>query len=114
MTKLYRYEIEYSGDGQETSVELREYEVIRETEQTYFIQKTKYPVLDNKLKRVLKIRDYGNGCEESGINNRFAYLSKKDAMMNFKIRTEKRVSWYRYWSNECKKALEIVDRRNKQ
>lgn len=95
--KIYRYEIYYSNPEElETTVRLREFNVERETEYTYFIQDPrKY-----RLKQVRK-PDWENA-------NRFAYESKEDAMKHFIRRTKKRIGWYKYWLEECEKALEIA------
>lgn len=101
---IFRYELEYSNsDGDETSVVLQKHKVIKETEHSYFIKKTKYPVLDNKLKRVPKCK-IGTGSYK----NRFAYASRDDALKHFINRTQKRINWYEYWTDECKKAIEIA------
>lgn len=97
---LYRYEIEYSNsEGDETQVVLKKHEVVRETEKTYFIKKTQYPVLDNKLKRVLKAKP-GSGSYAK----RFAFYNRDDAMKNFIARTKTRISWYKFWTEECENA----------
>lgn len=105
MKTLYRYEIQYSNaDGDETSVNLIEHPIIKETKHTYFIKPTQYPVLSNKLKQVRKLGLNGN----AEYSKRFAYETKNDALLNFKTRTKKRISWYKYWTDECKKALELI------
>ena len=100
MKKLYRYEIEYSNsDNLGTEILLREYPVIRETEFTYFIGH-QYQTLEHfgrKLKRVSK-----------KAHNTFAYDSKEKAMKNFTRRTTKRISWYKYWIEECEKGIELA------
>lgn len=92
MSKLYRYEISYSSpDYSRTRVILKEYEVVRETEKSYFINYQPY-----KIKRVSK-----------EAYNTFAYDTKKGAKDHFERRTQKRISWYKYWIDECEKALKI-------
>ena len=101
MKKLYRYEIDYLSQDNETGVDLREHPVIRETEHTYFIKQSAH---STKLKQIRKLRL--NESEE--YFNRFAYTTKKGARIHFQRRTMKRISWYKYWIKECEKALEII------
>lgn len=110
MKVLYRYEIEYSNaENGDTNVVLREYQVVKETEYTYFIKPSSYPVFSKKLKRVLKLRKFNNGYQQTGeFTKRFAYARKEDAMFNFKARTAKRISWYKYWIEQCENGLEII------
>lgn len=101
MKKLYRYEIEYTNEyNSQTNVYLKEYQVVRETESYYFIvDDSKYVFGDKKYNRKIKKNAY----------NTFAYDDKSKAMQHFKRRTAKRISWYKYWIEQCENALEIVD-----
>lgn len=97
--KIYRYEIEYKNYDDDTRVMLREYPVIRETEETYFIKPTclGYPPMYGATKRVSK----------TAINT-YAYNTKEKAKEHFIRRTEKRVAWYKFWTKECRKGLELI------
>lgn len=94
---LYRYEIYYSNpeDG-ETTVRLREFPVIKETEYTYFIQ-------DPRKYRVKQVR------KKNEHHNVFAHDTKSAAAKHFIRRTRQRVRWYKYWIEECEKALKIAE-----
>lgn len=100
MKVLYRYEIEYSNaDDPDTRVELRKYNVVKETDHSYFIRYP-YPysqVFKGKLRRVSK-----------NAYNTFAYDSKEKAEQHFVRRTTKRISWYKYWIEQCENGLEII------
>jgi len=97
-TTLYRYEVEYSSaDGDETDVRLRTYQVVKETDYTYFIELPTYASFAGKLKRVLK-----------NAYNTFAYDTKAKALEHFKRRTRRRIDWFEFWQKECEKALEIA------
>lgn len=95
---LYRYEIRYKNyDDGDTEITLKEFPVIRETERTYFIQR--YDGLN--LRRISKDGD------DFGFNA-YAYTSKKNAKDHFIRRTRKRVSWFKFWIDECEKGLELI------
>lgn len=96
MTKvLYRYEIEYRNEDGDTAVHLRELPVIRETEKTYFVNRFYW------------------GCSERAIKkdayNTYAYDTKEKAKQHFIRRTHKRISWYEYWTEECEKAIKLIE-----
>lgn len=98
MKTIYRYEIQYSNsDGDSTNVYLIKYQVVKETEYTYFIHLPAYARFSGKLKRVLK-----------NAYNTFAYDTKEKAMVHFQRRTMRRIEWFDYWKEECEKALEIA------
>lgn len=100
MKVLYRYEIEYSNaDDPDTRVDLKKYDVVKETDYSYFISYP-YPysqVFKGKLRRVSK-----------NAYSTFAYDTKEKAMEHFKRRTFRRIQWFEYWKKECENALEIV------
>lgn len=93
--KLYRYEIDYLSQDNETQVNLTDHPIIRETEHTYFIKKHTWSTL--VLRRVSKTAF-----------NTFAYITKREAKDHFVRRTTKRISWYKYWLRECEKGLELI------
>ena len=94
MKTLYRYEIEYEGYDDKTQVRLRDFEIIRETEKSYFIEAL-YPRLGEK--RISKTAD-----------KTYAYDTKEKAKEHFIRRTETRIKWFEYWIEECKKGLELI------
>lgn len=89
--KLYRYEIEYKSEDGDTNIYLRELKVLQETDKTYLV--------DNRFfkKRVVK-----------GAYNSYAYDTKGAARQHFIRRTNKRIAWFEFWIEECKKALELI------
>ncbi len=95
MKKLYRYEIEYKNEDGDTQIRLRELPVVRETEKTYFINNSYW---GTNLKRVSKTA-----------YNTYAYDTKEDAKAHFMRRTRKRIAWFEFWIEECKKGLELID-----
>lgn len=96
MTKvLYRYEIEYQSEDGPTNIRLREIPVLRETEKCYFIARYYW---GSQEKRVLK-----------NAYNTYAYASKEAAKQHFIRRTHKRISWFEFWIEECKKGLELIE-----
>lgn len=97
MKTLYRYEIDYKSIDNDTQVRLREYTVFRETEKTYFIDIAGYP-FPRKVKRVLK-----------DAMNTYAYPTKELAKEHFIRRTKKRIAWYNFWIDECKKGLDLIE-----
>ena len=103
MNILYRYEINYKTPDNETDIILKKYPVIKETEHTYFIQPSHYPMFSKKTKRVSKLAQ-----------NTYAYNTKEKAKKNFISRTMKRVSWYKYWIDECEKGLELIEKLTKK
>ena len=99
MKHLYRYEIEYSSaEGDETRVILLRYPVIRETEHSYFIEPDLVHRMAKKQKRVNKTA-----------RNTYAYINPEKAREHFMRRTQKRIAWYKYWTKECEKALELIE-----
>lgn len=98
MITLYRYEIEYKTEDNDTDVRLISYQVVRETEHTYFIELPTYARFAGKLKRVSKTA-----------YKTFAYATKEKALENFKRRTRRRIDWFEFWQEECEKALVIAD-----
>lgn len=91
---LYRYEISYSSEDGPTSIMLREFPVIRETEKTYFI----HTFYGYREKRVPKTA-----------HNAYAFESKDDAKQHFIRRTNKRIGWFEYWIKECNKGLKLIE-----
>lgn len=97
MTKtLYRYELEYRNEDGDTNIRLRELPVIRETEKCYFIDWGYHPLLKNE-KRVSK-----------DAYNTYAYDTKEQAKQHFIRRTNKRIAWFEFWMEECRKGLELI------
>jgi len=101
MKKLYRYEIDYKNYDEDTQVRLRELPVLRETELTYFVghQFQTSEKWGAKPKRVRK-----------SSMKKYAYETKEEAKKDFIRRTKKRVGWYEFWIEECKKGLEIMEK----
>lgn len=92
---LYRYEIEYRSEDGDTAIHLREFPIVRETEKTYFINKFAWGFSE---KRVLK-----------DAYNTYAYDTKEKAKQHFIRRTHKRISWFEFWVEECKKGLDLIE-----
>lgn len=90
---LYRYEIEYKSEDGDTNVYLRELKVLQETDKTYLVQNRYW-----QKKRVRK-----------DAYNSYAYADKDKALQHFIRRTNKRISWFEFWQDECKKALELAE-----
>lgn len=89
---LYRYEIQYKNfDGDPTSIELREYRIIKETDRSYCIR----PYFRDKWIR-------------KNTYNAFAHTTTQDAKDHFIRRTNKRIGWYKFWLEECQRALELI------
>lgn len=97
MKTLYRYEIEYKSVDNDTSVFLRKFPVVKETEHTYFIELPSYARFAGKLKQIKK-----------NAYNTFAYDTKEKAKDHFIRRTQRRIEWFEFWSDECKKALKLI------
>ena len=89
--KLYRYEIEYKSEDGDTNVYLRELKVLQETDKTY--------VIDNHYQRKRVRKD---------AYNTYAYTQKDKALAHFIRRTNKRIAWFEFWTEECNKALELA------
>ncbi len=89
---LYRYEIQYKSEDGDTSVYLRELEVLEETDKTYLIQDRYW-----HKKRVYK-----------NAHNSYAYDDQVDALRHFIRRTQRRIDWFDFWKEECNKALELA------
>lgn len=90
---LYRYEIEYRSEDGDTSVHLREFKVLEETDKTYVIQASYW-----QKKRVKK-----------DAYNTYAYAQKDKALAHFIRRTNKRISWFQFWQEECEKAIKLAE-----
>lgn len=97
MKTLYRYEIRYTGEDGDTKVYLREFPVERETKHTYFIDKLVYGIRISREKRISKTA-----------YNTFAYDTKEKAKDHFVRRTQRRIEWFKFWSDECKRALKLI------
>lgn len=93
---LYRYEIEYKSEDGDTAIHLREFPVIRETEHTYFIKRFYWGDAERPVKK--------------NAYNTYAYNTKEKAKQHFIRRTHKRISWYEYWTEECEKALALIEK----
>lgn len=89
---LYRYEIEYKSEDGDTNVYLRELKVLQETNKTYLVENHYW-----QKKRVRK-----------GAYNSYAYANKDAALKHFIRRTNKRIAWFEFWTEECNKALELA------
>lgn len=90
--KLYRYEIDYKSYDNDTELRLREFKVLEETDKTYLIE----PYWGTK-KRIRK-----------SSYNAWAHAQKDKALAHFVRRTSKRIGWFEFWAEECKKALELA------
>lgn len=90
---LYRYELEYKSYDGDTNIRLRQYRVIDETDKTFVIEVNPWT----------KKRIHKNAA------NTYAYADKDDALDHFKRRTAKRISWFEFWIDECKKGLELAN-----
>lgn len=101
MKKLYRYEIEYTSEDGGTNVYLKELPVFRETEYTYFVgqQYQTSQILGGKLRRVSKSKRALNA---------YAHSTSEAAKKHFIRRTETRIKWFRFWKEECERALDII------
>jgi len=91
---LYRYEIHYKNEDGDTEVVLREIPIMRETEKMYFISWLGYGIPERRVSK--------------DAHNTYAYDNKADAKAHFIRRTNKRISWYEYWKEECEKALDLI------
>lgn len=92
--KLYRYEINYTNyDDGDTSLVLREYRVLKETERTYLITDGY-----RKPRRVKKFAE-----------NTYAHAQKEKALEHLLRRTKNRLRWYHYWVKECENAIELAE-----
>lgn len=98
MKTIYRYEIQYKSEDGDTDVHLISYQVVKETEHSYFIELPTYARFAGKLKRVSK-----------NAYKTFAYDTKEKALEHFKRRTSRRIDWFEFWKEECEKALVIAD-----
>lgn len=98
MKILYRYEIEYMTYDDETTVRLREYPVIRETENSYFIDP-----------KVISIPMFAKKRVSKTAYNTFAFDTKEKAKEHFIRRTSKRIAWFEMWKEECEKGLKIIE-----
>lgn len=92
---VYRYEIEYRSEDGDTDIRLREFKVTKETDHTYFIKDPGYYL---KEKRIPK-----------SAMNAYAHITKEKAKEHFIRRTNARIRWYHFWSEECEKALKIIE-----
>lgn len=99
MKTLYRYVIEYKSIDDDTSVQLIEYPVIRETDRTYFIRDLYAGGYPPKERRVLK-----------DAMNTFAYDTKEKAKDHFIRRTNTRIKWFEFWIEECEKGLDLMEK----
>lgn len=90
---LYRYEISYKNYEDDTDIYLRELKVLQETDKTYLVQNHYY-----QKKRIRK-----------SSYNAYAHAQKEKALEHFVRRTNKRIRWYEYWTEECKKSLELAE-----
>ena len=97
MKTLYRYEISYKNVDDDTDIVLKEYPVVRETENCYFINHTVIGISIHDTKRVSK-----------DAYNTFAYDTKEKAKEHFIRRTSRRIDWFNYWKEECEKGLELI------
>lgn len=90
---LYRYEIRYTNfDDGGTELNLRELKVIDETDKTYLIE-----LYWGRTKRIRK-----------SSYNAYAHAQKDKALAHFIRRTNKRISWYEFWAEECKRGIELA------
>jgi hypothetical protein len=97
---LYRYEIEYRSEDGDTSIHLRELPVIRETEKCYFISRNYYEILG---------KGYGEKRVRKDAHNTYAFDTKLKAKEHFIRRTHKRIRWFEFWTEECEKALKLIE-----
>lgn len=101
MKILYRYEIEYTSEDNETQIRLMKLPVFRETEYTFFVghQYQTSEAFGRKLRRVSKTA-----------MNTYAFDTKEEARKHFIRRTKTRVRWFEFWIEECKKGLELIEK----
>lgn len=90
---IYRYEIQYTSEDGPTDVYLRELKVLQETDKTYLTEINAWT-----KKRVRK--DTGNA---------YAHTTKEAALKHFIRRTYKRIAWFEFWQDECKKAIKLAE-----
>lgn len=90
---LYRYDINYKSYDNDTELVLLKLRVIDETDKTYL-------VIDRDGYRKKRIRKTSVDA--------YAHTQKEKALAHLIRRTNKRIGWYRYWQEECKKAVELA------
>lgn len=90
--KLYRYEIDYKSYDNDTELRLSEHKVIEETDKTYLI------LVNGWTKKRIRKTSY----------NAWAHAQKDKALAHFIRRTNKRIGWFEFWTEECNKALVIA------
>jgi len=101
MKTLYRYEIRYTSEDGDTKIYLSELPVLRETPFTYFVGHP-YQTSERfggKL-RLVKKTAY----------NTYAYDTKEKAKEHFIRRTNTRIKWFKFWTDECERALELIEK----
>jgi len=92
---LYRYEINYRSEDGDTSIELREFPVIRETEKCWFIKRFYWGDAERRVSKFAR--------------STYAFNTKEKAKQHFISRTYTRIRWYEFWAEECKKGIELIN-----
>lgn len=102
MKQLYRYVIEYSSSElcSETKIILKTYTVLKETDCFYYIDKQETRFGGYSMLRAIKVG--------KNVKNTFAYDDKNKAQKNFIKRTESRIGYLNYFTDECETALKII------
>lgn len=113
--KFYRYEaVQYasmnSSDGEYTNsihpnptLELREYNLYKETNKGYWIGYGYFGIPD-------KLRGNAHWVSKTG-KKRFAYPTKKEALIGYIKRTERRIKILTYQLDSCKISLSTAGRK---
>ena len=102
--KFYRYETVTYASGDEyfeshgiTKLEIREYNLYKETPKGYWIGYGYLGKLSSKGKWVSKTS-----------KKRYAYPTKEEAIVNYIKRTEKRIGFLNNNLHQCKKGIELA------
>lgn len=92
--KLYRYVSEYRSEDTSAGFRLYEYNVIRQTESSFFIEGT-----FKGIKRVPK-----------KAQNAWAHSTKERAFEHLRGRLKTRIKWYAYWKENCQLTLQVMEK----
>ncbi len=104
---FYSAWIGYStSDNPETTVEITEWKIYRQTEKWYWVSPRSEYANENNYKKYCK---WIPNREKTLYWSKKIKTTKELAISSLKNRLKKRISWYKYWMKQCENWLEIIE-----
>ena len=105
---FYSADVWYStSDSPETTVEITEWRIFKETLKWYWVTAHSYTGHINS-DNIRKYCKWIPNKDKTFWNSKRIKVTKEQAVFSLHNRLIKRISWYKYWMKQCENWIEII------